>query len=107
MFQVMAETMDGGTHILRRGFLTEDAALDHPVKMSHWKRVWVEKANDLPERDVSPPRLPWSVEWANGYAYVLDAEKKKIASLLGTQERREMVAEMLYRLNDQPKDGKP
>lgn len=105
MFQVMAEAKDGGTYVLRRNFATEEAALDHPVKMSHWKRVWVERANDQPERDTSPPSLPWSVEWSRGHAYVLDAKGKKIAALLGTQERREMVAEILYRLNEQPKDN--
>lgn len=41
-FVVKAETHEGNVKTLRRGFATQDAAEDHRVVMSQWKRVWVE-----------------------------------------------------------------
>ena len=42
-YAVKGETLDGRITILRRGFVSYEAAEDHPVKMSDWKRVWVEE----------------------------------------------------------------
>jgi hypothetical protein len=41
-YAVKAETKEGSVHVLRRGFASADDAEDHPVKVSLWKRVWVE-----------------------------------------------------------------
>jgi hypothetical protein len=41
-YAVKAETHQGKVLILRRGFASQEEAEDHPVRMSHWKRVWVE-----------------------------------------------------------------
>jgi hypothetical protein len=41
-YAVKAETRDGRITILKRGFVSYEAAEDHPVKMSDWKRVWIE-----------------------------------------------------------------
>ncbi len=95
MFEVRAETHDGTILVLRR-FDSREAAEDHPVRLAAWKRVWVEEAPDKPPRDVSSPPLPWQVEWVHGRTYVLDANGKKIASLFGTQERREHTAAIIY-----------
>jgi hypothetical protein len=41
-YAVKAETRDGEITILKRGFVSYEAAEDHPVKMSDWRRVWIE-----------------------------------------------------------------
>jgi hypothetical protein len=41
-YAVKGETPDGRITILKRGFVSYEAAEDHPVKMSDWKRVWIE-----------------------------------------------------------------
>ena len=41
-YAVKAETHEGKVLILKRGFASQEEAEDHPVRMSHWKRVWVE-----------------------------------------------------------------
>jgi hypothetical protein len=41
-YAVKGETVDGRITILKRGFVSYEAAEDHPVKMSDWKRVWIE-----------------------------------------------------------------
>ena len=99
-YQVMCETNEGTTHILRKGFATKDAALDHPVRLSLWKRVWVKKSPPVVKKDESPPMLPWSVEWVGGYAYMVDSKGRKIASLLGNQKCREYVANIICALNE-------
>ena len=96
MYQVVGESLTGKTHILKKGFATEDAALDHPVQLAHWKRIWVEEAREKEPPNDTPPTFPWAVEWVHGRAYVLDGNGKRIATLLGTQRRREQVAEILY-----------
>jgi hypothetical protein len=40
-YAVMAETHEGKTMTLRRGFSSQDDAEDHPVQMALWRRVWV------------------------------------------------------------------
>lgn len=93
-FEVRAEAHDGQSHVLRR-FETREEAEDHPVVMRHWRRVWVaEREVQAPPPDVDPP-LPWTVEWTGGFAYVVDADGRKIASLLGSQKRREFVADVI------------
>ena len=101
MYQVMAETHEGTTHVLRKRFATEDDALNHPVRLARWKRVWVSKSPPSKEPDNSLPLFPWTVEWVGGFAYVLDANGRRIATLLGTPICREHVAGVLYDLSDQ------
>ena len=100
MYQVMGESHTGKTLILRRGFASEDDALDHPVRLAHWKRIWVEKGPPLELPDNSPPPFPWNVLWVNGRSYMIDADGKKFATLLGTQARREHVAGILCDLSE-------
>lgn len=101
-FAVMAETHEGGTFTLRRGFACYDDAADHPVQMSLWKRVWISEVEPAPVKIETPPPFPWNVLWVGGYAYVIDADGRKIASLLGSQKRREHVAEILCSLKAAP-----
>ena len=42
-YAVKAETKEGDVIILRRGFPSRSGAEDHPVRLSLWKRVWVER----------------------------------------------------------------
>lgn len=66
-YTVKAETFEGNVMTLRRGFSSEEAAEDHPVQMSLWKRVWVEA---IPEAPPTPPPalppLPWTVDVVDG-----------------------------------------
>lgn len=94
-FAIKGETKDGGILMLRRGFPTRDAAEDHPIQMSLWKRVWVEEIEPVPVPIETPPPFPWTVQWIGVFAYVLDADGRRIASLLGSQKRREHVAEII------------
>jgi hypothetical protein len=41
-YAVKAEARDGEITILKRGFVSYEDAEDHPVKMSDWRRVWIE-----------------------------------------------------------------
>jgi len=55
-YAVKAETHEGEIKVLRRGFVSQDKAEDHPVKMSLWKRVWVEAIDDgSPQTSVTAP----------------------------------------------------
>ena len=96
-FAVMGESAaTGKVHVLRRGFPSAEAAEDHPVRMKDFRRVWVQPIDPKPEPVTSPPPLPFSIIWSNnGHAYLTDAEGRKIASLLGTQARREHTAEII------------
>ena len=100
MFQVMGESHTGKTLILRKGFANEDDALDHPVRLAHWKRIWIEKSLPEEQPDNSAPPFPWSVRWAGTLTYMLDANGKVFATLLGTQARREHVVTILCDLSD-------
>ena len=85
----------GDVFSMRRGEAVGD--LNRIVdRLSLWKRVWIDEAPPPPKpRSVAALR-PWTVEWTSaGFAYVLDAEGNKIASLLGPQKRRENVAAIL------------
>lgn len=50
---VKALTHQGRIIVLKSGFRSEDAALDHRVKLAFWKRVWVEPQGAQPERNGS------------------------------------------------------
>ena len=49
-YAVKAETHQGKVLILRRGFASQEDAEDHPVRMSHWKQVWVEQVAGAAEQ---------------------------------------------------------
>jgi hypothetical protein len=42
-----------GIAVLKRGFASKEEAEDHPIRMSDWKRVWVEafQASDVSATD--------------------------------------------------------
>ena len=42
-YAVKAETHEGHVVILRRGFASTEDAEDHRVKLSQWRRVWIEQ----------------------------------------------------------------
>ena len=94
-FAVRAETHEGKTVTLRRHFPSRSAAEAHPVKLARWKRVWVEQVDKASEPPTGPPRTPWNILWIGGRTYVIDADNRKIATLLGSQEQREFVAGLL------------
>ena len=54
-YAVKAETYEGKVKVLQAGFASKEQAEDHPVKMSLWKRVWVEAVDDK-QNDVPPTR---------------------------------------------------
>ena len=98
-FAVRAETHTGDVLTLRRNFASRDAAESHPIHLSKWKRVWVEEmarskvekvTKPEPKSDDLPP-LPWRVQWVKGFTYLVDADGKKIASLLGAHAKRDKV----------------
>jgi hypothetical protein len=41
-YVVKGETIEGEIAIIERGFASQEEAEDHPIRMSRWKRVWVE-----------------------------------------------------------------
>ncbi len=100
MFQVMGESHSGKTLTLRKGFASEGDALDHPVRLALWKRIWIEMSPPLEQPDNSPPPFPWSVRWAGSLAYMVGADGKVFATLLGTRARREHVAATLCGLSE-------
>ena len=46
-YAVKAETREGRITIVKRGFASQEEAEDHPIRMSRWKRVWVEEVSAL------------------------------------------------------------
>ena len=52
---VVTETRDGKIAVLKRGFASKEEAEDHPIRMSDWKRVWVE-ALQASDADATGPR---------------------------------------------------
>ena len=52
-YVVKAETREGKIAVLKRGFPSKEEAEDHPIRMSDWKRVWVEalQASDASATD--------------------------------------------------------
>jgi hypothetical protein len=45
-YAVKAETPEGQIVTLRRGFSSTEDAEDHRVKLSQWRRVWVEEVEE-------------------------------------------------------------
>lgn len=98
-YAVMAETHEGNVFALRYGFASQEAAEGHPVKLSLWKRMWVEERNrptPLAHIEHSPP-LPWSMEWIGTFTYVRDAEGRRVLSLFGSAQRRAHTEDVLRR----------
>lgn len=110
-FAVMAETHEGKTHILRRRFSSREAAKDHPVQASLWKRVWVEA---IPETAPLPPATlppgPWTPDIVPAYggatffAYIKDGNGRRIMSLLGRERERELMADFVCSARNAMKD---
>lgn len=95
-FAVLGTAFGSSVPMTIRRHPTHDAAVTHALSldMTKWDDVWVEKASPRPvkaERPYPPP-FPWNVQWVGGYAYVVDANGNKLASLLGSQKTREFVA---------------
>jgi len=94
-WRVMAETLEGKKLCLRKGFLTEADAEDHPVTPSHWKRVWVER-EPIPVKPPVYPELPWTPERReNGSVYIKDATGRNILTVFGSPATREHVLGIL------------
>jgi hypothetical protein len=51
-YEVKAETQEGDVVTLKRGFPSRSDAEDYPVRLSLWRRVWVERV------DAPPPNPP-------------------------------------------------
>ena len=101
-FAVKAEGPSGTFLTIRRGFISRDAAEDHPVKLASWKRVWVEEVTPRPIPSNTLPSLPWAWEvagsaTANGsfHAYIVDATGRKIAAIWGRGEEKRLIAEAI------------
>jgi hypothetical protein len=60
-----------------------------------WHKVWVEERAEKKPVEPALPAMPWSVLWQGGYAYIVDADGRKIMSLLGSQKQREFVASVV------------
>jgi hypothetical protein len=50
-YVVKGETREGEITIVKRGFGSQEEAEDHPIRMAHWKRVWVEVIQPSNEDD--------------------------------------------------------
>ena len=46
-YAVKGETRDGRITILKRGFASHEEAEDYPIRLSRWKRVWIEEVQPL------------------------------------------------------------
>jgi hypothetical protein len=102
-YAVKGETHEGNTLTLRRGFMSQEAAEDHPVQMSLWKRIWVEPVGEIAEK--KPPTLPpmpW--DWvcadfptnnARAHIYLVDATGRKIAAIWGKDGEKELTADFI------------
>lgn len=93
-FAVMAELKTGEIKVLRY-FPTREAAEDHPVRMTHWKRVWVEPVERQNEIYDTASPLPWNILWSGMAAYIVDANGKKLGALWSSPRRRELNAAMI------------
>jgi hypothetical protein len=101
-YAVRAETIEGSTFTLRRGFTSEEEAGNHPVKMSLWHRVWIEPIGQFVEPKSEPtlPPFPWnwvaaSVVDARGsfHAYLVDGTGRKIAAIWGKDGEKKLIAD--------------
>jgi hypothetical protein len=107
-YAVKAETHEGNVMVLRRGFMSEDAAEDHPVTAKHWKRVWVEAIALIEVEQPAPvlPPKPW--DWiaagapsnnGNFHAYLVDATGKKIGAIWGGRAKALIADHILKCVN--------
>lgn len=103
-YAVKAETHEGNTVLLRRGFASQEAAEDHPITLSLWKRVWVETIGPTPSAKTAPtlPPMPWDwvaagVADARGsfHAYLVDATGRKIAAIWGKDGEKQLIADRI------------
>lgn len=96
-WEVRAETHEGKDVCLRRGFQTHDDAENHPIKLSKWRRVWVQETAVQAVSSPATLRLPWQVIQgaSERFTYIEDADGSRIASLWGAFERRERVIRIL------------
>lgn len=103
-YAVKAETHEGKVMTLRGGFVSQDAAEDHPVQMNLWKRVWVEPMASEVMRPAELPPRPW--DWvtsgtvsANGLfnAYLVDATGRKIGAIWGKGKEKELIADHILK----------
>lgn len=92
VFEVKVETHDGGIHVLRR-FAAREEAEDHPVKLSQWKRVWIERAE--PKKTIADAPLPWTIKTEGRWTYLIDGNGKRMASLYGSKERLDAIEKIL------------
>jgi hypothetical protein len=96
-FEVRATSKATGKEFTLRRFDDQQAAIAHALgaDMNAWDDVWVAPVQK-PPAEFQAPKFPWAVEWVHGRAYVVDADGRKIASLLGSQQQREFVAAIIY-----------
>ena len=91
-YEVKAESRDGHIGVLRR-FRTQGEAEDHPVRLSRWKRVWIERREPL-EPIVNAP-LPWRLVDEGMMTFIVDAAGAKVGPVYGTRERKNEIGRML------------
>ena len=109
-YAVKAETHEGNAMTLRRGFATREAAEDHPIQASLWKRVWVEAIPKTPLPPAALPPGPWTPNIVPAYggatffAYIKDGNGRRIMSLLGRERERELMADFICSARNALKD---
>lgn len=95
-YAVMGKTHEGNVLMLRRGFKSMEDAESHPVKLSLWKLVWIEKVKKRQTHQaLQYAPLPWSVEWVHTFTYVRDADGHRVLSLFGSAQRRALIENVL------------
>jgi|SRR5580704_12801596 hypothetical protein len=103
-YMVKGETHEGAILTLRKGFPSHEAAEDHPVTLSLWKRVWVEADSRQAPKPKEPtlPPFPWN--WVSSgasdasgqfHAYLIDANGRKIAAIWGAGSAKKLVADFI------------
>lgn len=97
-YAVMASDKGCDNRVLLRRCDDYDSAAAHALKanMKYWEDVWVEE-----DRTITPiyedPMMPLEVLWEGHFAYIVDSNKRKIASLLGTYETRAWLYDQLQK----------
>jgi hypothetical protein len=102
---VKGETHDGYILTIRKGFDTQEAAEDHPVTLSKWRCIWVERWVPAPPKkrvNVKEPTLPpfpWRLVLeahpSTVRVVVADATGKKIAVIAGSANVRRLIADFI------------
>lgn len=102
-FAVVGSAFGDAKPITIRRFKRQDDAARYAltINMKYWDDVWVSEVAVIPPKSDRPfpPPFPWNVEWVGNYAYLIDANKNKLASLLGNQATREFVAGIICDLS--------